>query len=411
MAARLYDTEELDYRTAEAILTHGQAMVSRETPLFIFKYGPPGSGKSTSDDTIYKTFKLSSNDFIFLDFDELIESSRELRVRTSSIRGTGKYGRSINFPDENLRPILDEINKIRWEISGRMIPNAQIGASLNFTDKLRAILQTSIDKNYNIMFDVTGVASQHEYYKRVLNCIPEIYKIIFVYPILSQTSQKIRTFSRANTNFSKEDEQKMYGRLRLDDARVLAAPPAKEFFLNTVIPMMYAGLIHQIIMVNNEDKPDVNFKATIPLEAVRADPRRHVPLRISDTFPVTIDAEGAITRAEQVADEFKSDNERLDAKIAQATRLFNTIRHDVVAAEFAKKPEGGGAAAGGAGGAPPAAFAKKPEGGAAANAGPLRAGASKLAPEPNVAAGAHKIAEALGGARRKYKKTRKVKRY
>ena len=156
-------------------------------------------------------------------------------------------------------------------------------------------------------------------------------------------------------------------------------------------------------MVNNEGNPDVNFKAPISLEAVGVDPTRHVPLRISDTFPVGIDAKGAIQRAEQVADKFASDSERLGAKIEHSTILFNTINHDAVAAAFAaKKPEGG---AGGAGGGAAAGAA------AAANAEPVRAGASAKKPDATAPPGAHTTLESLGGARRKYKKTRKAKRY
>ena len=97
MAARLYDTAELNYRAAESILTHGAAMISRETPLFVFKYGPPGSGKSTTDSIIYKHFSLNSEDFIHLDIDALIESSRELRSGTVGARKKFPQEKSINF--------------------------------------------------------------------------------------------------------------------------------------------------------------------------------------------------------------------------------------------------------------------------------------------------------------------------
>jgi len=395
MAARLYDTADLNYRTAEAILTHGEAMVSRETPLFIFKYGPPGSGKSTADSIIYQNFSLNSGDFIHLDIDALIESSRELRRGTVGARSKFPQEKSINFSNKNLGTLLAEVNDIRGKISNRIFHNVSVGLDWNLTEILKAILQVSIDKNYHIMFDATGSVSNHEYYKRIFNCLPIVYKIVIVYPILSQTSQKIRTFSRANRNFSKEDEEKIYGRLRLDDARVLSTPQAKDFFERTIIPMMYAGLIHEIIMVNNEDKPDVNFKATIPLEAVRVDPTRHVPLRISDTFPVGIDEKGTIQRTPQVADKFASDSERFADLLGHAYERFNTINHDAVAAAFAaKKPSGG------AGGAA-----------AAANAEPVRAGSSTKGSEANAESGAHVAASTFGGARRKYKKTRKAKRY
>jgi len=59
--------------------------------LFIMKYAPPGSGKSTCDEFIFKKYDLTPNDFVHLDSDELFESSRELRLKTAAARGQEKY--------------------------------------------------------------------------------------------------------------------------------------------------------------------------------------------------------------------------------------------------------------------------------------------------------------------------------
>jgi hypothetical protein len=330
----LYHTVNMDYPIAERILTHNKALTSRTTPLFVFKYAPPGSGKSTCDDIIYKNFNLNSDDFVHLDVDELLESSMEVRTGTTAARA--KYGaikKSIDFSDETLKALLEEVNGIRSRETYAKVQNKTIDLTWSLADKIKAMLQISIDKNYHIMFDATGAAGAHNYYKRILNSIPAIYKIIFVYPILSQTSQKIRTFSRANKNFAESrEDQRMYGRLRLDETRVLSTPQAKDFFLKTVIPMMYAGLIHEIIMVNNEDKAE--FQSTVPLETTARDPSRRVSLRIDDTFPVGVDASGTITRTSQATDSFASDDDRLNAKIESAATKFNSINAAEVSAKF-----------------------------------------------------------------------------
>jgi len=302
---RLYDrTTDITYAEAMRILTKENQMKSRENPLIILKYGPPGSGKSSSDPLIYKMFDLSEKDFIHIDFDEVLESSKELRHQTAEVRRSEPEPTSNNLNKAGkLQSVISRFVDVRSkhttgvksqsEPSGYKTRNEGL-YNWGLLSKVHAVLQESLDRNYHIMYDITGVGykDENKYYQRLLLSIPKVYRIVIVYPYISRSIQQDRAFKRANSFMNQE--YPMYGRITGKETRKYVDDSSREFFLTTLVPMFFSGMIYKIFMYDNQERMSPNFNSEIAINFEHVPENRHNPLRVSPLFPVEVDNTGVL---------------------------------------------------------------------------------------------------------------------
>jgi len=306
---RLYNkTSDITYNEIMKIFTKEKEMKSRENPLLVILYGPPGSGKSSSKTAVYKTYGLSSDDFIHIDIDEPLESTRNLREETRVIRESYPYNttNAINKAGQ-LNKLTKEISKrrvvhmngkVRWDGLDTRSENDGL-YKWSIREKLHAAIQEALDRNWHIMLDMTGNRADEPglEYQRLFTVLPEIYKVIVFYPFISYQTQKNRTFKRANEFMTKNPPY--YGRSRTNEKRVEGDMKTREFFETTLLPMFFAGLIYKINIFNNELSSEPDFAKEYIMDYTSIPEERHNPLRRSAAQPVIVNSSGTLIPSEK----------------------------------------------------------------------------------------------------------------
>jgi hypothetical protein len=333
---RLYDrTTDITYAEAMRILTKGNQMRSRENPLIILKYGPPGSGKSSSDPIIYNMFGLSEEDFIHIDFDEVLESSKELRHQTAEVRRSEPEPTSNNLNKAGkLKSVISRFVDVRSKHTTGVKSQSEPSAykthneglhNWGLLSKVHAVLQESLDRNYHIMYDITGVGytDESKYYQRLLLSIPKVYRIVIVYPYISRSIQQERAFARANGFM--QQEFPMYGRITGKETRKSVDQSSRDFFKNTLMPMFFSGMIYKILMYDNQERMAPNFNEVVDINFASVPENRHNPLRVSPLFPVEVDNTGILKAIEVEESSRRNHNNAAGESILSIDRLGRLI--------------------------------------------------------------------------------------
>ena len=273
-------TKDITYDKVQEMFENGVPQVSKKNPLFIIKFGPPGSGKTHANSMIYKMFSLKADDFVYIDMDNAVESSLELRNKTVKLRN--KYCKNVpllDIPEHTIRKILYDVHHVREKHLNEIKTDERDKGLYEWgqKDKAYAVLQRAMDLNHNIMFDSTGSARSRNDNRMILNSIPPIYKIVVFYPINSIDIQRKRTSKRASEALKQSHPQ--FGRFRMPDGRKQSNDEAKETFEKLILPMMYSGLIYKIIMHNNEEDIQ-NWKDVYTKPMPEKNTTRYNPMRI-----------------------------------------------------------------------------------------------------------------------------------
>jgi len=280
-------------------------------------------------------FDLSEKDFIHIDFDEVLESSKELRQQTADVRRSEPEPTSYNLNKAGkLQSVISRFVDVRSkhttgvksqsEPSGYKTRNEGLH-NWGLLSKVHAVLQESLDRNYHIMYDITGVGYQDEnkYYQRLLLSIPKVYRIVIVYPYISRSIQQDRAFARANGFM--QQEFPMYGRITGKETRKSVDQSSREFFLTTLVPMFFSGMIYKIFMYDNQERMSPNFNEVVDINFASVPENRHNPLRVSPLFPVEVDNTGILKAIEVEESSRRNHNNAGDGSISSLDRLGKLI--------------------------------------------------------------------------------------
>jgi hypothetical protein len=206
-------------------------------PLCIIKFGPPGSGKSSADSYIQKMFGIDLSNFTQIDKDNPLISIQEFREGSIALYEGVRHSELDTAIQEFQDKILNE-------------PNRE-GLSIN--DKMPIALQRAFDLQLNVLWETTAQSARSQnLMERVFTGIPAVYKIIILYPIVSEETSLARVKLRALSHLKQQPPY--YRPVPADRVRV-ARVEAQRYFKESIIPRVLDGSIYQLFCYNNEEQP------------------------------------------------------------------------------------------------------------------------------------------------------------
>ena len=258
-----------------SLVDEQQYKAPNKTPLLIIKYGPPGSGKSSADKLISKIVGQDLLNFVHIDKDSPLITIAEFRTRSIEIIKK----KQIPFVDQ---AVFKQVLTLQNEIL-----SAKNKDGLSITDKIPIVLQRCFDYNLNIIWETTGQSTESQkLLDAVFNSVPQIYRILVVFPIISLKTAKKRVISRA---FKHLEEDPPYFRPVPLNQLKKATIQSREYFTKKIIPRVLNGQIYQLLCYNNEIIPENgNYKVITDKNVTR----RRNKKRLLPSWKFTLDKKG-----------------------------------------------------------------------------------------------------------------------
>jgi hypothetical protein len=179
------------FNNVESTATSGHTVNSLPSymrPIFLIKYGPPGSGKSSADKLI-ETFGVPINKYVNIALDDMVTSVRSYRRNTQKL-----YKRYTNEGKPFNTNFYAGINTAFAKAK-----NTKNALGLSIDEKRKLLFQKSIDLGKNIIFETTGSSSKPgvDYLAEFLDAVPPIYQVILIYPVVKADILQGRVRGRA----------------------------------------------------------------------------------------------------------------------------------------------------------------------------------------------------------------------
>lgn len=259
------------FNDAESTATSGKTINSIPTymrPIFLIKYGPPGSGKSSADKLI-TSFGVPMSDYVNIALDDMVTSVRSYRRTTKKLHNRYK-AENRNFNAE----FYAGINKAF--ANAKNAPNA-LGLSIDAKRKL--LLQKSIDLGKNIIFETTGSSSKpgEDYLAEFLDAVPPIYQVILIYPVVRPDILKERVQVRATEQLKLAEP---YFRIVNPGTIDTKVANSVRYFHEFLVPRIFDNsrrIIDKIFVYRNDTKEEPNEQLEgEALEAAIANAKRSV---------------------------------------------------------------------------------------------------------------------------------------
>jgi adenylate kinase family enzyme len=233
--------EGLTLNKSEAIFDMGVEKVAYDRPLLIVLYGPPGSGKSSANKMIERLFNIPIQEFIHIEKDSLVTAIRSYRKKTMEMYN--------ELPNKNSIPqnFYEEMNDYK-----KFVTQVKNTEGHDIEEKRILLLQKSLDLNYNIIFDTTCDSAKKRdlLLEDIFPSIPENYDIIVLYPVVPIEVLKKRVKNRTKQQLQ---ENPPYYRATNPVKLVETERVAKEFFISSIVPLIFSKTVKQIYMYNNEE--------------------------------------------------------------------------------------------------------------------------------------------------------------
>jgi hypothetical protein len=209
---KIQTIQNLTLKNVENIATKGQFLHTikqkQKDPLLIVKYGPPGSGKSSS--VIYDEIKKLGrpmNSYVDINIDTYVEMIEE--YREGLIKGENLYDQTRTMKNKS---------------------------GMSIYDKTKYVLKKAIDQRSNLIIEITGGYSVGKtgplgWIFKMIDNTP--YKIVVIYPKVS-----IRTImKRMETRFRKRkpDELKKEYALSVENFDKYLKHPNKKYVKSVIV--------------------------------------------------------------------------------------------------------------------------------------------------------------------------------
>lgn len=199
---------------------------SYDRPYFIVLYGPPGSGKSSSTPLI-EDLGVPFNQYVTVILDDMITSVRKYRNVTKKLKENHNAQRITN--GQFWYGIGKIFNKTRVE-------KKPGGESIN-TMRTNVLVE-ALANNKNIIYETTGASKGGQDFLVMLlkNAIPENYRVVILYPMVSLEQLKERVKSRADrflalaTPYYRSQKPEALGNMRYQAIKFF-----KEYLIETFI--------------------------------------------------------------------------------------------------------------------------------------------------------------------------------
>lgn len=236
--------KNMDEFNVQCILTHGRSLEdlpSSETPYAIIKYGPTGSGKGSAN--VQKEIAMLGvplDDYAVFEIDSLVESAKEYRNRTLSIRNKRRKSMNGTYSNKNMfKNLGNAYANTRKYLSKKMISN----------------LDLAIQGKKNFIFETTGqFFSGKSPFAWLLDKIKELgkgaYKVVLIYPLVSPGELAKRVTSRAEQQATKANKP-FYRAIDVDTLEP-GTLYAKENLSHFILPEIYVKNIHKVVILWNE---------------------------------------------------------------------------------------------------------------------------------------------------------------
>lgn len=222
---------------AECLFTRNKLLEgipkSRSTPYLILKYGPTGSGKGSS--AVKKEIEFLGHDiedYVVLEIDLLVEAIREYRDKTVELKS--KRNTNNTYSNEKFFGNLY-----------KAYANTRTDTLNNY---LFTVFEKAVENKQNIIYETTGTVSNIK--RLVDHAKKNDYKIVVIYPLVSEQELKKRVKERADRRFA-EEEVKLY---RHPNPYGLGKgiETAQSVLQSTIMPYLYEKTIHKLVMFWNE---------------------------------------------------------------------------------------------------------------------------------------------------------------
>jgi hypothetical protein len=221
-------SQNVTQKLVECVATNGKninELETPQTPYFVFKYGPTGSGKgSTKVQNEIAKLGLTDNNTVTFEVDKIVEAVNNFRNKSLELKK--KY---------NQNPNNQQVYKNLTNLYFQTRKNTKVN---KIQDDL---MKEAIQKRRNIIVETTGRSS----ISWILdNLAGKGYKIVVIYPIVNPSELQKRVVSRAES---------MKGVFRLPSPSNLETGimSAKQNILNDLVKLLESNSIDKVILINN----------------------------------------------------------------------------------------------------------------------------------------------------------------
>lgn len=214
-------------------------------------------------------FKIPIGDFTHIESDALVTSIRSYRTTTKAMYNSLP---DKNHPSQNFYESMDAYKQSVSQTKNREGHNVE--------EKRQILLQEALDLNYNIIYDTIcdSIKKQNLLLNYIFPSVPDNYDIIILYPVVSIDILQSRVKKCAEKQLHNDPPYyRATNPKRLNEREKIA----REFFVSSLLPLMFSKVVKQIYMYNNETYVEPNFHK--PLPKAKLANTRVKPKRISNT--------------------------------------------------------------------------------------------------------------------------------
>jgi len=252
--------DDMTIKDAECIFCRGKRLSKMPTysePYLIIRYGPTGSGKSSKivKDEI-EALGPRYNTYVEVEIDDLVEPIESFRAKSMDLK---------NQANKNTRANRKRANSIRSQLLKNTSKayfntrrNTKNKREQTLEQKREDVLERALKGSHNVIYDTTGGTykpgkqpSFQTVIQKALSYNPK-YKVVVVYPIVSEPQLKNRVVKRAEYKSNRSKTSRPIYRGVNTSSLPEAIENAHKNFTEHLLPQMLTGRIYKIVVVSNE---------------------------------------------------------------------------------------------------------------------------------------------------------------